>query len=240
MRLSNVLLARRKQFLREVFPTAFQELRQEITSVTTTFGPVLRRELMLIAQGVARRHVMPWLDGEEAHAEELYASVTQRFVNLVNGLLQRISKEQAADFAHLPKSLDTEQGFRTRSRFYFHDMITIAQPASPLLYCIDVLMGALHIRRWFRKDAERFLEKLLDTNASRVQGDAEQRVVDSRLRLESDVRKLLREVSTTAEQALTNAKEVMAAGASAVTSELERLRKLHEEINKLAGTPQAR
>ena len=77
-------------------------------------------------------------------------------------------------------------------------MITIAQPASPLLYCTDVLMGAFHIRFWFRKDAEGFLEKLLDTNASRVQGDAEQRVVESRLCLESDVRKLLREVSATA------------------------------------------
>jgi hypothetical protein len=65
-------------------------------------------------------------------------------------------------------------------------MITIAQPASPLLYSIDALMGALHIRRWVQKDAENFLEHLLDINASRVQGDVEQRVVESRLRLESD------------------------------------------------------
>lgn len=236
MRLSNILLARRKQFVREVFPAAFQELQQEIISAKTTFGPALRRELMLIAQTVARRHVMPWLDSEEAHTEELYTSVRKRFVNLVNGLLHRISEEQSADFAHLPKSLDTAQGFRTRSRFYFQDMITIAQPASPLLYCTDLVMGALHIRRWFRKDAERFLETLLDTNASRVQGDAEQRVVDSRLRLESDVRKLLREVSATAEQALSNAREVMAAGTNAVAKELERLRKLHQELNVLAGT----
>ena len=96
-------------------------------------------------------------------------------------------------------------------------MITIAQPASPLLYCIDALMGALRIRRWFRKDAENFLDELLDTNASRVQGDVEQRVVESRLRLESDVRKLLREVSASAEHALSNARELMAAGTSAVT-----------------------
>jgi len=239
MRLSNILLARRKQFLREVSPTAVQELQLEIRSVKTPFGPALRRELMVIAQSVARRQVMPWLDGEEAHAEELYTSVTQRFVNLVNGLLQRISEEQSADFAHLPKSLDTEQGFRTRSRFYFYDMITVAQPPSPLLYSLDALMGALRVRRWFRKDAENFLERLLDTNASRVQGDVEQRVVESRLRLESDVRKLLREVSATAEQALTNAREVMGAGANAVASELERLRKLHAELNSMADTSQA-
>jgi hypothetical protein len=131
--------------------------------------------------------------------------------------------------------LDAEHGFRTRSRFFFHDMITIAQPASPLLYSIDCLMGALYIRRWVQKDAANFLEHLLDINASRVQGDVEQRVVESRLHLESDVRKLLREVSTSAEQAVSKARELMAAGANAVQNELEHLRKLQEELNVLAA-----
>ena len=158
---------------------------------------------MATAQTVARRHVMPWLDTEETQAEELYGAVTQRFVNLVNGLLQRISEEQGSrTFRTCQNRLDAEHGFRTRSRFFFHDMITIAQPASPLLYSFDALMGALHIRRWVQKDAANFLEHLLDTNAARVQGDVEQRVVESRLRLESDVRKLLREVSASAEHAL--------------------------------------
>src|ERR1039458_4668846 len=201
LRLSMTLLGRRKEFLREILPIAREEFKHETSAVATRFGPSRRRELMAIAQTVARRHVMPWLDTEETQAEELYGAVTQRFVNLVNGLLQRISEEQGADFSHLPKSLDAEHGFRTRSRFFFHDMITIAQPASPLLYSIDFLMGTLHIRRWVQKDAADFLERLLDINASRVQGDVEQRVVESRLRLESDVRKLLREVSTSAEQA---------------------------------------
>ena len=231
VRLSNVLLARRKEFLRESSPQAFNEMRRQIGAVKTSFGPALRRELMLISQTAARHQVMPWLDSEEAHAEELYSAVTQRFVSSVNGLLQRISEEQSAEFAHLPKALDTEQGFRTRSRFYFHDMITLAQPASPLLYCTDLIMGALHIRRWFSKGAEHFLEQLMDTNSFRVQGDAEQRVVESRLRLESDVRKLLREVSTTAEQALTNAREIMTSGTAAVSEELDRLRNLLAELD---------
>ena len=102
-------------------------------------------------------------------------------------------------------------------------------------------MGAFRIRGWFRRDAESFLNELLQTNASRVQGDVEQRVVESRLRLELDVRKLLREVSASAERALSNARELMAAGTSAVEHELERLRKLQEELNSLVGifvTPQ--
>lgn len=235
MRLAMMLSARRKEFLKRVLPIGRQEFENETSSVVTTFGPSRRRELMAIAQAVARRHVMPWLDTEETQAEEVYRAVTQRFVNLVNGLLQRISEEQGTDFSHLPKSLHAEHGFRTRSRFFFHDMITIAQPASPLLYSFDALMGALHIRRWVQKDAANFLNHLLDINAARVQGDVEQRVVESRLRLESDVRKLLREVSASAEHALSKARELMAAGSSAVQNELERLRKLQRELNGLAA-----
>jgi hypothetical protein len=59
--------------------------------------------------------------------------------------------------------------------------------------------------------------------------------VESRLRLESDVRKLLREVSISAEQALSKASELMAAGAGAVQHELECLRKLQEELDDLAA-----
>jgi ribosome biogenesis GTPase A len=235
MRLSNTLLARRKEFFRQTLPQAKEEFGLESRSVHASFGPERRRELMALARTVARRHVMPWLDAEEAQAEELYTVATQRFVALVNGLLQRISEETSADFSHLPRSLDAEQGFRSRSRFFFHDMITIAQPASPLLYSLDALIGVLHVQRWFHRDAERFLEQLLDTNASRVQGDVEQRVVESRLRLESEVRKLLREVSTSAERALSNAREIMAAGTNAVASELERLSTLREELRMLAA-----
>ena len=235
MRLSMTLLRRRKEFLMQALPVAQEEFKHETGAVATSFGPSRRRELMAIAQAVARRHVMPWLDTEEAQAEELYGTVTQRFIDLVNGLFLRISQEQATDFSHLPKSLDAEHGFRTRSRFFFHDMITIAQPASLMLYVVDCLTGAFHIRGWVQKDAANFLEQLLDTNASRVQGDVEQRVVESRLRLESDVRRLLREVSASSEQALSKARELMAYGTRAVQNELERLHRLQEELDTLAA-----
>jgi GTPase Era involved in 16S rRNA processing len=235
MRLSMTLLARRKEFLRQVLPVARAELQREADAVTTALGPARRRELMAIAQGVARRHVMPWLDTEETQTQELYNAVTQRFVNLVNDFLQRISQEPSADFSQLPASLESEHGFRTRSRFFFHDMVTIAQPASPLLYLLDTLTGALHIHRLMQKAATDFLEQLIDTNASRVQGDVEQRVVESRLRLESEVRKLLARVSASAEQAVSRARQVLASGSEAVQHELESLHKLEGELDKLAA-----
>jgi GTP-binding protein EngB required for normal cell division len=233
MRLSVSLQTRRKQFLKGAVPKATEEFECEARSVVSAFGPARRRELMAIAQTVARRHVMPWIDTEEPYAEELYGAITQRFVNLVNDLLQRIAQDQSADFSHLPAAWDAEQGFRTPSRFFFHDMITVAQPASPLLFLADVFLGTLRVWGWFKQDIMRFLERLLDTNASRVQGDVEQRVVESRLRLESEVRKLLREVSRSAEQALSQARELLAAGSEVIPKELERLRKLEEELKAL-------
>jgi len=234
-RLSTTLLARRKEFLRRVFPVAQEEFRQGASAVANTFGPVRRRQLMAIAQAVARRHVMPWLDTEETQTQELYNAVTQRFVDLVNDLLARISQVPSAGVSHLPVSLDSEHGFRTRSRFFFHDMITIAQPASPLLYLLDTLTGALHFDGWRQKAAANFLEQLIDTNASRVQGDVEQRIVESRLKLESEVRKLLAQIGDSAERAVSRAREVLASGGDATRRELDFLDALQVELDGRKG-----
>ena len=232
-RLSTTLLARRKDFLRHELPVAREEFRREAAAVATTSGPARRRQLMAIAQAVARRHVMPWLDTEETQTQELYNAVTLRFVNLVNDFLRRSAEDPSAGFSQLPASLESEHGFRTRSRFFFHDMVTIAQPASPPLYLLDTLTGVIHFHRWMQKAATDFLEQLVDTNASRVQGDVEQRVVESRLRLESEVRKLLAQVSASAEHAVARARQVLASGSEAVQHELESLHKLEGELDGL-------
>jgi len=233
-RLSTTLLSRRKEFLRQVLPVAREEFQRETGAVTAKFGPGRRRQLMAIAQAVARRHVMPWLDTEETQTEELYNAVTQRFVNLVNDLLRQISQESSAGLSQLPTSVDGEHGFRTRSRFFFHDMVTIAQPASPQLYLLDMLTGAFRFHHWIDKTATNFLAQLIDTNASRVQGDVEQRVVESRLKLESEVRKLLAQVIVSAENAVSRARQVLTSGAEAVQHELKSLRKLQEELASIA------
>lgn len=75
------------------------------------FGPALRREMMAKAQFVARRHVMPWLEREEAHAEELYAAVTQRLVKQVNSLVRQLTDRQ-------PGSMRNVQSNWTRNRVF--------------------------------------------------------------------------------------------------------------------------
>ncbi len=66
---------------------------------------------MAIAQNTARRHVIPWLESEQAEAERLYNELTQRFISQANGLLQRVAREQAAGFRSLVEGPRCGAGF---------------------------------------------------------------------------------------------------------------------------------
>ncbi len=62
MRLSNILLARRKKFFRQRSSRCLRRAVARSKRCENDIRPSLRRELMALAQTIARRHVMPWLD----------------------------------------------------------------------------------------------------------------------------------------------------------------------------------
>jgi hypothetical protein len=67
-----------------------------------------------------------------------------------------------------------------------------------------------------------------------VQSDILSRIQESRGYLEVEIRKLLREVSRVAEQALSNARKLREEGATAMESANERLSRLEREFLMLA------
>ena len=79
------------------------------------------------------------------------------------------------------------------------------------------------------------LTRLLETNSTRVHSDVLNRVQESRGKLETEIRKMLHEVSRIAEQALTRAKRVREEGAPAVEAEFRRLDSLEREVCALAA-----
>lgn len=235
-RLSLELAERRERFLREAIVAARPELACALRELARWWGPRLRREAMDAAQEVAKRRVLPWLAQEEAYAAEAYRRVERRFVEMANEFLNRLAATGESELAHLPAALDPERGLRADSRFYFHDLLRIAHPASPLRYALDVLLGALGARGLIRRDADRFLVRLLAMNAARVQNDIEQRLSESRRRLEAEIRLLLRDVRVLAAQALERARRAQEAGAAAVETELARLDRYRAAIAALRGS----
>jgi GTP-binding protein EngB required for normal cell division len=232
-RLSDTYVARRKTFLRSVLPTAIQEFQKVLPSVPRRIGPAYRGMLMGQAQEIAKEHVLPWLSIEQQEAEQEYRAITRRFVQLGNDFLSKLAEAGVPELSRMPHALDAETGFRIGSRFSFLDLIEVAQPASPLRWVADLILGFIGARKMIQRDAKEFLEHLLETNSARVQSDVLNRVQESRGRLEVEVKKLLHEVSRIAEQALVHALSAREEGAASVESAFARLNRLDQEIHEI-------
>lgn len=215
-------------FLADTLPIARAELAAALATVTRASGPAMRREMLGHAQSIAWRHLAPWLLEQQDAADDAYRRISARFVDLANGFLDRLASAGNAAFATLGGGLDAEHGLRVRSGFYFNDLIHLARPASPVRLALDTALGVLRLHRPIERDADAFLERLLSTNAARVEGDVADRVYQSRRLLEAEVRALIRDVHGGGSRALAFARAAQAAGADAVRAALDRLATLEE------------
>jgi len=234
--LSDMFVDRHKAFLERVMPQTSQEFDVALQSISSWLGPTYRRRIFREAQEVARRHIVPWLKPEQEEAEKEYRRVASRFVEMANEFLKKLANAGIPELARMPHALDPESGFRVRSEFTFLDFIEVAQPASPLRWLADLMLGLVGARGIIKNDAQSFLARLLEFNGTRVQSDILNRVQESRGKLEVEIRKLLHEVSRIAEQALARAKRVREEGAPAVQAALQRLDSLEQEVRAL-GAP---
>ncbi|MGH9744369.1 MAG: dynamin family protein, partial [Candidatus Acidiferrum sp.] len=229
-RLSNSFLERRRSFLETTLPKATTEYRAALSELSRGFGPSYRRAAMCAAQVRAERYVGPWLKAEQERADEEYRNAAERFVSLGNDFVRRLSESGMSGLARLPSALNSEKGFRAASRFRFEGLIHVAQPSSPLRYVADAVLGLVHGFFVLEKEAERFFNYLMEMNSGRVQADVVDRVYESKVRLEAEIRKLLREVSHVAERALDSARDTQGRSAAAVKERLTRLDAAEEEI----------
>jgi hypothetical protein len=227
---------RHKAFLARAMPEAGREFEVVLQSTPGWLGPSYRRHTFREAQELARRHVLPWLKPEHEEGEKEYRRIAVRFVEMANEFLKKLASAGIPELARMPHALDPERGFRVRSEFTFLEFIDVAQPASPVRWLADLILGLVGARKVIKNHARRFLTRLLEFNSTRVQSDILNRVQESRARLETEIRKLLHEVSRIAEQALARAKRVREEGALAVEAELRRLDSLEQEVRAL-GAP---
>ncbi|HXY48378.1 MAG TPA: dynamin family protein [Terriglobales bacterium] len=233
--LSDMFVDRHRTFLARVMPRANEEFEGVLKSGPRWFGPSYRRHVFHEAQEIARRYVVPWLRPEQDEAEKQYRRVAFRFVEMANEFLQRLGDAGIAELARMPHALDAERGFRVRSEFRFEGFIGLAQPASPLRWLGDVILGLVGAHKIIANGAREFLTRLLETNSTRVQSDILNRVQESRGQLETEIRKLLHEVSRVAEHAVARARKVKEEGEPAVRAALERLEILEREVHELGG-----
>jgi GTP-binding protein EngB required for normal cell division len=234
--LSDMFVERHKEFLARISPQARTGFDLELRSIAYGPGPSYRRRAFHRAQEIARHYILPWLKPEQEAAEKEYRRIALRFAEMANDFLMRLADTGIPELKRLPHALDPDDGFRVRSQFTFMEFIEVAEPASPLRWMADLVIGSVGARTLIANDAREFLARLLETNSIRVQSDILNRVQESRGKLEADIRKVLHEVSRIAEQALARAKRTRDEGAPAVQVELQRLDVLEQEVLALRSS----
>ncbi len=233
-RLSDMFLAQRKQFLATAGPKVNAEFERELKTLPRHYGPKFRRDTFHLAQVVVEREIRPWLEAEQVAAEQEYRKVDSRFVSIGNDFLKNLAESGAPEFTRMPNPLDSNQGFRVRSRFTFEQLLHVALPSSPLRYLADVFLGMVRAYGVIEKEASDFLAHLMEMNSTRVQSDVVNRVQESRGQLEVEIRKLLHEVTRVAQRALDRARVAKAEGAAAVEGALARLGRAERALRALS------
>lgn len=232
-RLSDMFREQRKQFLAQTLPRVNAEFLEEVGQLKRRYGPQFRRDVMRTAQVVSQRNILPWLQAEQVAAETEYRRVASRFVGIGNDFLGKLSATGVPELKRMPNALDSEIGFRVRSRFRFEELLRVSLPASPLRYLADVFLGAVQAFTVIEREAKEFLGHLAEMNSTRVQSDVVNRVQESRGQLEVEIRKLLHEVRRMAERALDRARVVMSEGTSAVEAAITRLDAVERAVQDL-------
>jgi GTPase SAR1 family protein len=230
-RLSDVFTGRTSVFLKQAQVKSHAELTERLSSMARSHtGPAYRRNLNHLAQEIARAQLTPWLEREAAFAEQEFRKTAKRFVELVNEFLHRLGETDVPGLEELPEDLGSDQGLRGKTQFHFHIIERVAAPASPLLFLSDLLLGGVGLHGAIVRDAQEFLDQLLEVNSSRVQSDVDERLLESRKRLEIEIKAVLREASAIADRALARARAAQAAGAPGVQSALARLGGAEREV----------
>jgi GTP-binding protein EngB required for normal cell division len=235
-RLAEQFARQAEAFLARARPEAQERFRRALDEAGPCRGPKLRHQAHLAAQAIAQELVDAWLPEAQRQAEGLYVAGMERFVELANEFLERLASSGEPGLAGLPHSLGPESGFRARSRLFYTYLWGLTTQ-NPLAW----LWGALRTRQAARRIVERevgaYLDEILATNTARVKNDFNDRVLESRRRLGGEIDHLLREVYSSAERALAQARERRAAGSEAVQHELERIGILRSQIEALTPQP---
>jgi ribosome biogenesis GTPase A/uncharacterized coiled-coil protein SlyX len=235
-RLHRVFEQQWKDFLSRVIPAARKEAIEQLEKLPGGREQV-RRQALRLSEKIAIRWVDEWLAEAAPAAEKLYRNAMERFATLANEFLQRLANSQGA-LASLPRTVNMELGFRTASRLYYTELMQLTG-RSPFRWIADLVVPPKFARRRIAEEAGERVERLLHTNATRVVNDLDERVLESRRRLEGELQEYLRGVYTMAEHALERARSKREVGQSAVDAEVQRLQALRSRVESLAGHPTA-
>lgn len=209
----------RREFLTTAGPAASDELDRALADMPPARAVVERSRAPRAAREIARRYVHEWLRRTEPRAQALYADAVRRLVGLAGDFVARVGSESGVSLS--PPNRDVGE-FHLPRHFYFHDLLTLTTPGLGDRLA-DFIVPKRQRAAQIRRKSAVFLQRLLETNSSRVIGDLRDRIVESSREVEAEIRTRLTETIEVAERALAVARERQTAGQAAIEAGVAQL-----------------
>ena len=217
----------RNRFFESALPSTEAALRRAMSDGPSAAWQ-LRTYALDQAQAISRRVLDEWRKGAEPQADALYKEAERRFVELLEGVRERLrALTSLRSLAHM----DPAPGFRVQSGLYYTELMHVSSP-SPATWVLDRAFPWWR-RRAVERHARDYFRRLFDVNSARVKNDLEHRLTESRRALERDLTEALQGLVTSAETALAEARRAHANGTAGVRERLnviETLRRRLEEV----------
>lgn len=236
-RLSKELERAREMFMGSARASAEAALTEAVTKLPG--GKDAQVQVIEAAQCIAREHVESWRARSAPVAERMYGDAVSDLVAAANGVLRRITESGDAALAGLSATLDIDTRFRAAPHFYFTEMLTLSG-RSLRTTLLSTFGGEAGRQRALVQRARPYLSRLLETNSWRATNDFIEQIRESRRKLESDIRSLLRGVTSSVERALDEASAARAKGEQGIADALARLDEASAAIRKIAGPDDGR
>lgn len=231
-RLGRIFAEKKDAFLNAALPRCRQEFAERLAHLSAP-RLRLREQAVDVALQIGRGWLDRFLNEVGPEAERLYVEATRRFVDLANGFVQRLSASDAA-LSSLPPLFPPESAFRRKSGLFYTSLMSLTG-RTVLTFLVDLLLSRRRRLDDIEQDVGAYLERVLTANANRIASDLDDRVLESRRRLQAELAANLRAVLTTAEAALARAQELRARGQQAVADEVARILSLQQSLARLSS-----
>jgi hypothetical protein len=233
-RLARVFSDRKDRFIARATADARRELAERIAAVEPCGGLALRDRAIEFAHEISQHWLDQWLAEAQPAAEALYIEATQRFVDLANNFLERLTNTEDPALTVMPRLFPKESGFRVKSRLFYTSLMTLTSQ-SLLQWLLDLLRPRkLQIKALNRQIGD-YGVRLIYVNSHRVEADFNDRVMESRRSLQYEIKAALTEVVTSADSSLDRANKRRAQGSQAVQTEVDRINALSERLAALSS-----
>jgi hypothetical protein len=207
----------RRAFLGRALPSAIAELERFVDEI----GDMRHAATKANAQA---EQLDRFRSERAPAAEALYRRAVTRFVEVAREILAAIVvASDDATAGSLASAFDPDTGFRAKPHFYFTDLMTIAGPK------LTARLGSVAA---IKTSATEYMTRLFETNSARVVNDFSEQVLESRRRVQGEMRDYLKATVSSAQAALERALAQHALGESSVHTALGKLEQLTNELGR--------